>query len=142
MVLRRLGAQVVLTPAAQRMPGAIAKVKELQEQTPGSWVPQQFENPANPKIHRETTAEEIWSDTEGQVDAVVSGIGTGGTLTGVGEALKPRKPGLKMIAVEPSLFGGAFGRPGGADQDSGHWRWLCARCAPDEPDRRDHHRDR
>jgi cysteine synthase A len=113
MVLRRLGAQVVLTPAAQRMPGAIAKVKELQEQTPGSWVPQQFENPANPKIHRETTAEEIWNDTEGQVDAVVSGIGTGGTLTGVGEALKPRKPGLKMIAVEPTssavLSGGQAG---------------------------------
>ena len=102
MVLRRLGAEVVLTPAAQRMNGAIAKVKELHEKTPGSWVPQQFENPANPKIHRETTAEEIWKDTDGQVDAVVSGIGTGGTLTGVGEVLKPRKPGLKMIAVEPS----------------------------------------
>lgn len=102
MVLKRLGAEVVLTPAAQRMPGAIAKVKEIQDQTPGSWVPQQFENPANPKIHRETTAEEIWNDTEGQVDAVISGIGTGGTLTGVGEVLKPRKPGLKMFAIEPS----------------------------------------
>jgi cysteine synthase A len=105
MVLKRLGAEVVLTPAAQ--------VKELQEQTPGSWVPQQFENPANPKIHRETTALEIWNDTEGQVDAVVSGIGTGGTLTGVGEVLKARKPGMKMIAVEPStspvLSGGQAG---------------------------------
>jgi cysteine synthase A len=113
MVLKRLGAEVVLTPAAQRMPGAIAKVKELQEQTPGSWVPQQFENPANPKVHRETTALEIWNDTEGQVDAVVSGIGTGGTLTGVGEALKARKPEVKMIAVEPTssavLSGGQAG---------------------------------
>lgn len=102
MVLKRLGATVVLTPAAQRMNGAIAKAKELQEQTPGSWIPQQFENPANPKVHRETTAEEIWNDTEGQVDAVVAGIGTGGTLTGVGEVLKARKPAVKMVAVEPS----------------------------------------
>ncbi|MGE5334321.1 MAG: cysteine synthase A [Nitrososphaerota archaeon] len=102
MVLKRLGATVVLTPAAQRMNGAIAKAKELQEQTPGSWIPQQFENPANPKIHRETTAEEIWNDTEGQVDAVVAGIGTGGTLTGVGEVLKARKPAVKMVAIEPS----------------------------------------
>lgn len=102
MVLKRLGAEVVLTPAPQRMPGAIAKAKELLEQTPNSWMPQQFENPANPKIHRETTAEEIWRDTDGQVDAVIAGIGTGGTLTGVGEVLKERKPSLKMIAVEPS----------------------------------------
>jgi cysteine synthase len=113
MVLKRLGAEVVLTPAAQRMPGAIAKVKEIQEKTPGSWVPQQFENPANPKIHRETTALEIWNDTDGQVDAVVAGIGTGGTLTGVGEVLKAHKPELKMIAVEPAssavLSGGQAG---------------------------------
>jgi cysteine synthase len=102
MVLKRLGAEVVLTPAPQRMPGAIAKAKELLEQTPNSWMPQQFENPANPKIHRETTAEEIWRDTDGQVDAVIAGIGTGGTLTGVGEVLKARKPSVKMIAVEPS----------------------------------------
>jgi cysteine synthase A len=102
MVLRRLDAQVVLTPAAQRMPGAIAKVKELVAQTPNAWVPQQFENPANPKIHRETTAEEIWRDTEGQVDIVVSGVGTGGTLTGVGEVLKARKPSVRMVAVEPA----------------------------------------
>jgi cysteine synthase A len=113
MVLRRLGAEVVLTPAAGRMPSAIAKAKELIEQTPGSWMPQQFENPANPKIHRETTAEEIWRDTDGQVDAVVSGVGTGGTLTGVGEVLKQRKPGVKMIALEPTtsavLSGGQAG---------------------------------
>ncbi len=113
MVLRRLGAQVVLTPAAGRMPAAIAKANELVAQTPGAWMPQQFENPANPKIHRETTAEEIWRDTDGQVDAVVAGIGTGGTLTGVGEVLKQRKPDVKMIAIEPSaspvLSGGQAG---------------------------------
>src|SRR5215472_16121357 len=90
MVLKRLGAEVVLTPAPQRMPGAIAKAKELLDQTPNSWMPQQFENPANPKIHRETTAEEIWNDTEGQVDVLISGVGTGGTLTGVAEVIKQR----------------------------------------------------
>ncbi len=113
MVLKRLGAQVVLTPASGRMPGAIAKAKELVEATPGAWMPQQFENPANPAIHRATTAEEIWRDTDGQVDAVISGVGTGGTLTGVGEVLKARKPTVRMIAVEPSaspvLSGGQAG---------------------------------
>ena len=101
MVLKRLGARVVLTPAAERMPGAIAKAEQLLAETPGGWIPQQFENPANPAIHRATTAEEIWSDTEGQVDALVSGIGTGGTLTGVAQVIKPRKPSFKAIAVEP-----------------------------------------
>jgi len=101
MVLKRLGAQVVLTPAAERMPGAIAKAEQLLAETPGGWIPQQFENPANPAIHRATTAEEIWSDTEGQVDALISGIGTGGTLTGVAQVIKPRKPSFKAIAVEP-----------------------------------------
>jgi len=113
MVLRRLGAEVVLTPASGRMPAAIAKANELAAQTPGAWIPQQFENPANPKIHRETTAEEIWRDTDGQVDAVVAGVGTGGTLTGVGEALKQRKPSVRMVAVEPTssavLSGGQAG---------------------------------
>ena len=102
MVLRRLGADVVLTPAAERMPGAIAKARELFAQTPNAWIPQQFENPANPAIHRETTAEEIWADTDGQVDALVSGIGTGGTLTGVAEVIKPRKPSFRAVAVEPA----------------------------------------
>lgn len=102
MVLRRLGAQVVLTPAAERMNGAIARAKQKLEEIPGAWMPQQFENPANPKIHRETTAEEIWADTEGQVDALISGVGTGGTLTGVAEVLKARKPSFRAIAVEPS----------------------------------------
>jgi cysteine synthase A len=113
MVLRRLGAEIVLTPAAGRMPAAIEKATELVTSTPGAWMPQQFENPANPKVHRETTAEEIWRDTDGQVDVVVSGIGTGGTLTGVGEVLKQRKPGVRMVAVEPQssavLSGGSAG---------------------------------
>jgi cysteine synthase len=102
MVLRRLGAQVVLTPAAERMPGAIARARQLLAETPGAWMPQQFENPANPKIHRETTAEEIWRDTDGQVDALISGVGTGGTLTGVAEVIKARRPSFKAIAVEPA----------------------------------------
>ena len=83
------------------MKGAIAKAKEIVAATPGAVMPQQFENPANPEIHRRTTAEEIWNDTAGGVDIVVSGVGTGGTITGVGQVLKPRKPGVKMIAVEP-----------------------------------------
>lgn len=113
MVLKRLGAQVVLTPAAQRMPGAIERAQELLKTTPNSWMPAQFDNPANPQIHRETTAEEIWADTDGQVDVLVSGVGTGGTLTGVAEALKARKPSFRAIAIEPSaspvLSGGQAG---------------------------------
>jgi cysteine synthase len=119
MVLRRLGAEVVLTPASGRMPTAIAKAEELIAQTPNSWMPQQFENPANPKIHRETTAEEIWRDTDGQVDAVVSGVGTGGTLSGVGEALKQRKPSVKMIAVEPTTSAVLSGGPAGPSKIQG-----------------------
>jgi cysteine synthase A len=102
MVLKRLGAEVVLTPAPGRMPAAIAKAEELVAATPGSWMPQQFENPANPKVHRETTAEEIWNDTDGQVDILISGVGTGGTLTGVAEVIKPRKPSFRAVAVEPT----------------------------------------
>lgn len=102
MVLRRLGADVVLTPAGERMNGAIARARELASQTPNAWIPQQFENPANPAIHRETTAEEIWSDTDGEVDALVSGVGTGGTLTGVAEVIKQRKPSFRAVAVEPA----------------------------------------
>ena len=100
-MLALLGAELVLTPAAQGMKGAIAKAQEIVATTPGAVMPQQFENPANPAIHRRTTAEEIWNDTAGEVDVVISGVGTGGTITGVGQVLKPRKPGLKMIAVEP-----------------------------------------
>ena len=101
-MLAYLGAEVVLTPRADGVRGAIAKANELQAANPGSIVAGQFENPANPAIHRRTTAEEIWYDTQGEVDAIVSGVGTGGTLTGCAQALKPRRPGLRMIAVEPA----------------------------------------
>jgi len=107
------GAEVVLTPGADGMPGAIKKAGEILEQTPGAFMPQQFANPANPDIHRRTTAEEIWRDTGGVVDFFVAGVGTGGTITGVTEVLKQRRPGLKTIAVEPAaspvLSGGARG---------------------------------
>lgn len=119
MVLRRLGAEITLTPAAGRMPAAIDKANELVAQTPGAWMPQQFENPANPKVHRETTAEEIWRDTDGQVDVVVSGIGTGGTLSGVGEVLKQRKPSVRMIAVEPTSSAVLSGGPAGPTKIQG-----------------------
>lgn len=112
-LLKALGAELVLTPGAEGMPGAIKKALELAEQTPNSFVPQQFKNPANPEIHRKTTAEEIWKDTDGQVDIFVGGVGTGGTITGVGEVLKSRKPGVQIVAVEPFespvLSGGAKG---------------------------------
>ncbi|MHC4568562.1 MAG: cysteine synthase A [Planctomycetota bacterium] len=101
-ILQFFGAQLVLTPAEQGMTGAINKAKEIVESTEGAFMPQQFQNPANPQIHRETTAEEIWADTDGTVDIVVSGVGTGGTITGVGEVLKKRKPSIKMVAVEPA----------------------------------------
>ncbi len=100
-LLKALGAELVLTPGPEGMKGAIRKAEELAAQTPGSFIPQQFKNPANPRIHRETTAEEIWRDTVGQVDIFVGGVGTGGTITGVGEVLKQKKAGVKIIAVEP-----------------------------------------
>ena len=100
-LLRAFGAELVLTPGSEGMPGAIRRAEELIRETPNSFMPQQFKNPANPRVHRETTAEEIWNDTDGQVDIVVAGVGTGGTITGVAEVLKPRKPGVKTIAVEP-----------------------------------------
>jgi cysteine synthase A len=112
-MLMILGAQIELTEAAKGMKGAIARAHELVAEHPGAVIPQQFENPANPEIHRTTTAEEIWNDTEGKVDIVISGVGTGGTITGVGQALKAKKPSVKMIALEPEdspvLSGGAPG---------------------------------
>jgi len=108
-----LGAELVLTPGSEGMTGAVNKARELQEQTKGSFMPMQFENPANPEIHRRTTALEIWNDTNGEVDIFVAGVGTGGTITGVGEVLKQKKPGVKIIAVEPEaspvLSGGKAG---------------------------------
>ncbi len=112
-VLRAYGAELVLTPGAEGMAGAISKAQEIANNTPGSFMPQQFNNPANPEIHRQTTAEEIWRDTDGKVDVVIAGIGTGGTITGVGEVLKAHKPETRIIAVEPDaspvLSGGVKG---------------------------------
>jgi cysteine synthase A len=100
-LLKSLGAELILTPAAEGMPGAVRKAEEIIQEDPRHFMPQQFKNPANPEIHRKTTAEEVWRDTGGQIDIFVSGVGTGGTITGVGEVIKSRKPGVKMIAVEP-----------------------------------------
>ena len=100
-LLKALGAELVLTPGPEGMKGAIKKAEELATETPNSYVPQQFKNPANPEIHRKTTAEEIWRDTDGKVDIFIAGVGTGGTVTGVGEALKKKNPNVKIVAVEP-----------------------------------------
>jgi len=101
-LLKAFGVQLVLTPGSEGMRGAIRRAEELQQQTPNSFMPQQFTNPANPQVHRETTALEIWDDTDGQVDILVAGVGTGGTITGVAEVIKARKPGFRAIAVEPT----------------------------------------
>jgi cysteine synthase len=102
VVLRALGAKLVLTEGPKGMRGAIEKAKELLEKTPNGFIPQQFENPANPEVHRKTTAEELWRDTDGKIDALVAGVGTGGTITGVAQVIKPRKPSFQAIAVEPT----------------------------------------
>ncbi|MGC1574633.1 MAG: cysteine synthase A [Beijerinckiaceae bacterium] len=112
-MLALLGAELVLTPGPLGMKGAVDKAEELQKETSGSVIPGQFDNPANPEIHRRTTAEEIWNDTQGKIDVFVAGVGTGGTITGVGQVLKPRRPSLKIVAVEPEdspLLSG--GKPG------------------------------
>jgi cysteine synthase A len=101
-VLRALGAELVLTPAGEGVPGAVRRAEELVAATPNAFMPQQFKNPANPEIHRQTTAEEIWSDTDGKVDTLVAGVGTGGTITGVAERIKQRKPEFRCVAVEPA----------------------------------------
>lgn len=112
-LMRALGAQLVLTPGSEGMKGAIARAEQIAAEDEHYFIPQQFQNPANPEVHRLTTAEEIWQDTDGEVDIVVSGVGTGGTITGVGEVLKERKPQVKMVAVEPAaspvLSGGSAG---------------------------------
>ena len=112
-LLKHLGAELILTPGAEGMKGAINKAREINESEDKSFMPDQFANPANPRVHRETTAEEIWRDTEGQVDILISGVGTGGTITGVAQVIKPRKPSFKAIAVEPAdspvLSGGSKG---------------------------------
>src|SRR5215472_13684157 len=118
-MLKLLGAELELTPAAQGMRGAIARAEALLRTFPDAFMPQQFDNPANPEIHRRTTAEEIWQDTGGKVDVVISGVGTGGTLTGVGEVLKARKPGVKMIAVEPEDSAVLSGGPPGPHKIQG-----------------------
>jgi len=101
-LLTALGAELILTPATEGMSGAIKKAEQIASEIPNSFIPQQFTNPANPEIHKKTTAEEIWRDTEGEVDIFVSGVGTGGTISGVGEVLKDRKPSVKIVAVEPA----------------------------------------
>ncbi len=101
-LLKAFGAEIVLTPGAEGMKGAVNKAEELVKNTPNSFMPQQFKNPANPEIHRKTTAEEVWNDTDGKIDIFVGGVGTGGTITGVGEVIKKRKPSLKVVAVEPT----------------------------------------
>ena len=113
MVLRAYGAELVLTPGAERMPGAIRKAEEMAAADPRYFIPQQFENPANPEVHRTTTAEEIWRDTDGKADILVSGIGTGGTITGVGEVIKARKPSFQCVAVEPDASAVLSGGPAG-----------------------------
>jgi cysteine synthase A len=112
-LMRAFGAELILTPGSEGMNGAIAKAEALAAENPNVWIPQQFNNPANPAVHRRTTAEEIWRDTEGKIDILVAGIGTCGTITGAGRVLKDRKPGLKVVAVEPEgspvLSGGQKG---------------------------------
>ncbi|MBP9040182.1 MAG: cysteine synthase A [Anaerolineaceae bacterium] len=119
ILLKAYGADLVLTPGSEGMAGAIRKAEEIAASDPRYYMPQQFSNPANPEIHRKTTAEEIWRDTDGKVDIVVAGVGTGGTITGIGEVLKARKPGVKMIAVEPDASPVLSGGSKGAHQIQG-----------------------
>ncbi len=121
-LLKAFGAEVVLTPGEKGMAGAIAKAEELHKSTPNSFIPQQFENPANPEIHRRTTADEIWNDTDGKVDILVSGVGTGGTITGVSEIIKKRKPSFKAIAVEPVTSPVITQKKGGQELKPGRHR--------------------
>lgn len=130
-IMNALGAKMVLTPGAAGMAGAVAKAEEILAATPGAYMPRQFANPANPAIHEVTTAEEIWADTDGQVDAVVAGVGTGGTLTGIARGLKKRKPGVQIIAVEPSASALLSGGKAGPHRIQG----IGANFIPDNLDR-------
>jgi len=118
-ILKALGAELVLTPGAEGMKGALAKADELLAENPGAFMPQQFENPANPEAHRRTTAEEIWKDTDGKIDYFVAGVGTGGTITGVSEVLKARRPQVRIIAVEPFASSVLSGEPAGPHKIQG-----------------------
>ena len=118
-ILHALGAEIVLTPGAEGMKGSIAKAAELLAANPGAFMPQQFENPSNPEIHRKTTAEEIWKDTDGKIDYFVAGVGTGGTITGVSEILKARRSEIKIVAVEPFTSSVLSGKPAGPHKIQG-----------------------
>ncbi len=122
-----LGAELVLTPGAEGMKGAIAKANELLTTLPSAWMPGQFDNPANATAHYETTGPEIWRDTDGTVDILVAGVGTGGTLTGAGRFLKEQKPGVRLVAVEPAESPRPLRREGRPPQDPGHRAALCPR---------------
>jgi len=132
LLMEHFGAQIILTPGAEGMTGSVKKALELLKETPGAFMPQQFENPANPEAHEKTTAEEIWRDTDGKVDVFVAGVGTGGTLTGVGKVLKARKPGVKIVAVEPKSSAVLSGCPAGRHGIQG----IGAGFVPDILDRR------
>ena len=127
-LLRAYGAELVLTPGAEGMRGAIARAEEIASRTEGAFVPQQFENPANPEIHRRTTAEEIWADTDGEVDVLVAGVGTGGSITGVAQVLARAAAGLPGDRRRAGRLAGAVGRPGRPAQDPGHRRRLRPRA--------------
>ena len=138
-LLAIFGAELVLTPGAEGMKGAIRKAEELAAATPGALIPQQFNNPANPEIHRQTTAEEIWDDTDGKADILVAGVGTGGTLTGVAEVIKGEEAGLQGHRRRAGSVARAFGRPARTAQDPGDRRGICSRRPQPGDHRRDHH---
>ncbi len=131
-ILKAFGADLILTPGKEGMKGSIAKADALLQENPlYFYIPQQFRNPANPAIHRKTTAEEIWRDTEGNVDAVVAGVGTGGTITGIAEVIKPRRPDFRAIAVEPDTSPVLSGRSAGPAQDPGYRCRVCPGNTPE-----------